>query len=43
MATDRKYIVIKNFTADKKYYIGNTFSSENTKLIKQLLTAKLIK
>lgn len=39
----KKYLVIKNFTADKAYYVGNDFISDNAQLVEQLLTAKLIR
>ncbi len=39
----QKYLVIKNFTADKQYYVGNVFVTDNKKLAEQLLKSKLIK
>lgn len=42
-AEAKKYLVIRNFTADKPYYIGNTFVSSNKVLVEQLLNSKLIK
>lgn len=41
--TAKKYLVIKNFTADKPYYTGNTFVSSDKTLVGQLLNSKLIK
>jgi hypothetical protein len=39
----QKYLVIKNFTADKQYYVGNAFVTDNKTLADQLLKSKLIK
>jgi len=42
-SSEKKYLVIKNFTADKQYYRGNYFVSKDEKLVSQLLNSKLIK
>ncbi len=43
MAKEKKYLVLQDFTLDKKYYVGQTIILIEDKVTKKLLINKLIK
>jgi len=43
MAKEKTYIVLKDFTLERKYYVGQPITLSDDKVIKKLLTNNIIK